>query len=191
VLKRRGISSGKFISLQLRFCKTSVTKAMCLFPRTKFGANIPSHRGSASKGQGQKQHKKVHMPNNKSGALARRPLWIITRYQNNWIDALTMDSHVEGSFLAVFSFEEEAEAFLRLLGDKEKQGWECEPTTKEGLVSVLLGPCEDVKGVVLDPLPLLLGRELLPLVSVKRELFFQCLLEEHGGLETELAPSPS
>ena len=194
VPKRRGLSSGKFLSLSLQFCKTSVTKAMRLFRRSKYGANIPSHGGSASNEQGRKQRKKGIMPNKKSGALARRPLWIISRYYNDQIDALTIDSDVEGSLLAVFSSEDEAEAFLRLLGDgeeeekkKKRKGWQSEPTTAGELVWVLLGPCASVKGVVLDPLPLPLGRDLLPLVNVERELFLHCLFEECGQLETELA----
>ena len=151
---------------------------------------MPSHGGSASNEQGRKQRKKGIMPNKKSGALARRSLWIISRYHNDQIDALTIDSDVEGRLLAVFSSEDEAEAFLRLLGDGEEEnrkGWQSEPTTAGELVWVLLGPCASVKGVVLDPLPLPLGRDLLPLVNVERELFLHCLLEECGQLETELA----
>jgi hypothetical protein len=142
--------------------------------------------------QGRKQRKKGIMPNKKSGALARRPLWIISRYHNDQIDALTIDADLEGSLLAVFSSEDEAEVFLRLLGDKEKQEWRSEQTTAGRLVSVLLELGTYVQGVVLDPLPLPLGRDLLPLVSVERELFLQCLLEECGGLEeTELASNPT
>src|SRR5215210_7417515 len=128
----------------------------------------------------------------KSGTLTVRPLWIITRYEDNRMDALTVGSDLEGSFLALFSYEEEAEAFLLLLGDDEKKKrWQSEQTTVGGLVSVLLGPCADVKGVALDPLPLPLGRTMLPLVSMNRDPFFQYLLEERRGVAGELAPSAS
>jgi len=41
----------------------------------------------------------------------------------------------------VFSFEEEAEAFLQLLGDDEKErGWRIRETTAGELISVLLAP---------------------------------------------------
>ena len=119
----------------------------------------------------------------------RRPLWIITSHENNRKDVLTIDPDLDGGFLAVFSFEEEAEAFLCLLEDdeKKKKGWQSEQTTAEGLVSVLLGPCADVNGVALDPLPLPLGRAMLPLVSMSRAPFFQYLLEERRGVAGELA----
>ena len=134
------------------------------------------------------------MPN-KSRAVTRRPLWIISSYENNRMDALTIDPDLDGGFLAVFSFEEEAEAFLCLLGDEEKEekkkGWHSEQTTAGGLVSILLGPCAHVNGVALDPLPLPLGRAMLPLVSMSRDPFFRYLLEERRGVAGELAPSAS
>jgi hypothetical protein len=131
---------------------------------------------------------------NKSRALMRRPLWIITSYQNNRMEVLTIDPDVEGgSFLAIFSFEEEAEAFLRLLGDEEekRKGWRSEQTKAGELVSVLLGPCADVKRVALDPLPLPQGRVMLPLVSVNWDTFLQYLSEEGRGMAAELASSAS
>ena len=134
------------------------------------------------------------MPN-KSRAVTRRPLWIISCYENNRMDTLTIGPDLDGGFLAVFSFEEEAEAFLCLLGDEEKEeekkGWHSEQTTAGGLVSVLLGPCAHVNGVALDPLPLPLGRAMLPLVSMSRDPFFRYLLEERRGVAGELAPSAS
>ena len=47
--------------------------------------------------------------------LMRRPLWIITSCQDNYMDVLTSDPDGDGEFLAVFSFEEEAKAYLGLL----------------------------------------------------------------------------
>ena len=118
----------------------------------------------------------------KSGALTVRPLWIITSYEDNRMDALTIGSDLAGGFLALFSYEEEAEAFLLLLGDNEKKKrWQSEQTTAGGLVSVLLGPCADVKGVALDPLPMALSREMLPLVSMSRDRFLEYLLVERRG----------
>jgi hypothetical protein len=128
---------------------------------------------------------------NESRTLARRPLWIITSYENNRMDALTIGPDLNGGLLAVFSFEEEAEAFLCFLGEDENKRWHSEQTTAGGLVSVLLGPCADVKGVALDPLPLALSRVMLPLVSMSRDLFLQYLLEGRRGAAGELAPSTS
>jgi hypothetical protein len=125
---------------------------------------------------------------NESRTLTRRPLWVITSYENNRMDLYTIYPDLDGGFLAVFSFEEEAEAFLWLLGDEEKQqGWHSEQTTAGGLVSVLLGPYADMKQVALDPLPLPVGRAMLPLVSINRDPFLQYLLEERRGATGELA----
>jgi hypothetical protein len=124
---------------------------------------------------------------NSGGGLMLRPLWIIASHKNNRMDVLTIDPDDDGgSFLAVFSFEEEAQTFLGLLEDDEKKkGWSIRQTTPGELVSVLLAPCVHAKGVALDPLPPLpFARVMLPLVKVKRELFVRYLLEErkkHSG----------
>ena len=126
---------------------------------------------------------------NKGGSLTRRPLWIIISYQNNRMDALTLDPDSDGGFLAVFSFKEEAEAFLNLLEDDQKNDWRSRQTAAGELVSILLGPCAGVKGVALDPLPVLFSRAMLRFVSVNRERFVQDLLKEHKGLPGELVPA--
>jgi len=115
------------------------------------------------------------------GGLRIRPLWIITSHKNNQMEVLTIDPDDDaGSFLAVFSFEEEAQTFLGLLEDDEKKkGWSIRQTSPGELVSVLLAPCAHAKGVALDPLPPLpFARVMLPLVKVKRERFVRYLLEE-------------
>lgn len=116
--------------------------------------------------------------NNRS-LLGQRPLWIITSYQNNQINTLTLDSEGNGRLLAIFSFKEEAEAYLSLLADDEKRGWQSRQTTVGELISVLLGPCAGVKWVALDPLPLpCTSRATLPFVSVSRERLVQVLMGE-------------
>ena len=126
---------------------------------------------------------------NKGGSLTRRPLWIIISYQNYRMDALTLDPDSDGGFLAVFSFKEEAEAFLSLLEDDHKRDWRSRQTAAGELVSILMGPCASVKEVALDPLPLWLSRAMLRFVSVNRERFVRYLLEEHKGATGELAPA--
>ena len=126
---------------------------------------------------------------NKGRSIARRPLWIIISYQNNRMNVLTLDPDSDGGFLAVFSFKEEAEAFLSLLEDDHKRDWRSRQTAAGELVSILMGPCASVKRVALDPLPVLFSRAMLGLVSVNRERFVQDLLEEHKGLPGELVPA--
>ena len=128
----------------------------------------------------------------KSRALIRRPLWIITSYQNKRMEVLTIDAGGE-TVLPVFSFEEEAQAFLRLLGDGEenRKGWRSEQKKAGELVSVLLGPCAGVERVALDPLPLPADRVMLPLVSVSRDTFLGYLSEEGRRMAEELTLSSS
>ena len=81
---------------------------------------------------------------------------------------------IAGEVLPVFSFEEEAEMFLRL-GVPEKGWWIRESTCGE-LASVLYGPCRDVEQVSLDPLPDMVCGEMVGLVSMSREDFVGALL---------------
>jgi hypothetical protein len=127
----------------------------------------------------------------KSSALTRRPLWVITSNQDYRTELLTIDAGVEGRFLAVFSFEEEAEVFLGLLvdGDEEKMEWQSKQAEAGELVSMLVGPCVEVERVALDPLPLPLGRAMLPLVGVHRDTFLGYLVEDDRGMAEEVVSS--
>ena len=125
----------------------------------------------------------------KNSALGRRPLRILTSYQHNQVQPLTLDPDGDGGFLPVFSFEEEAQAFLELLGEEEKgTGWRSRETTAGELISVLLGLCVQVKRVALDPLPLSCGGAGLPFISVKREHFVQHLMGQSRRMTGELLP---
>ena len=125
------------------------------------------------------------------GGLARRPLWIITCYRNNRMDVLTVDPDGDaGGSLPVFSFKEEAQTFLGLSeNDQEGNRWRIRETTAGELVSVLLAPCADVRQVMLDPLPLSLGRLMAPLYSVARERFLEELMGSRGEPTGELVPA--
>ena len=58
------------------------------------------------------------------------------------METLTIGPELDGGFLVAFSYEKEAEAFLCLLEDDEKEkGWQSEQTTAKGLVSALLERC--------------------------------------------------
>jgi hypothetical protein len=123
--------------------------------------------------------------------LARRPLWIITCYRNNRMEVLTFDPDGDdGGSLPVFSFEEEAQTFLGFSeNDQEGNRWRIRETTAGELVSVLLAPCADVRQVMLDPLPLSLGRLMAPLYSVTRERFLEDLMGSRGEPTGELVPA--
>ena len=112
------------------------------------------------------------MARNGSGPQSRRCLdpmfWLIARHNNAQLELLTIDAGGEKA-LPVFSFEEEAEAFLSLgaLG----ANWGIRETTPGELVSMLYGPCAGVGRVALDPLPELGGEAIVGLVSLSRERF--------------------
>jgi len=127
---------------------------------------------------------------NKRGALGKRALWILTSYQHKQIEPLTIDPDTDGGFLPVFSFKEEADAFLQLLGEKGKErGWRIRETTAGELISVLMAPCAQVKQVALDPLPLSCGKAVLPFISVKRNHFVKDLIGEGREAAGELLPA--
>lgn len=81
----------------------------------------------------------------------------------------TLDLDDEGEALPVFSFEDEARMFLSLeaLGD----GWRLRKTTAGELKEMLMGSLAGVEFVSLDPLPELVYRRMISLVSVRREQF--------------------
>jgi hypothetical protein len=86
-------------------------------------------------------------------ARARRPHWLITKYDHTKMNALTVWLGGDSEALAIFGFEEEAEMFLHLRRAALEEGWGVRQTSVGELVSVLYGPCSNAKKVVLDPLP--------------------------------------
>jgi hypothetical protein len=78
--------------------------------------------------------------------------------------------------LPIFSFEEEAEMFLHL-GGYADSGWRARESSTDELVSLLCGPCIDVEGVALEPLPEMLEDGTIELVEVGRRRFVGQLLE--------------
>jgi hypothetical protein len=121
----------------------------------------------------------------------RRPLWIISCYQNNRIEVLTINPNGSGGgcYVPIFSFEEEAQTFLCLLEDdeKKKMEWSIRQTAPGELISVLYAPCAHARGVAIDPLPPLpFCKAMPPLVRVKRELFVRYLMEERKECSGEV-----
>lgn len=82
--------------------------------------------------------------------------------------------------LPVFSYEEEAEMFLRLEGVGE--GWRVRETRAGELVSLLCGPCAGVKEVALDPLPGMVAERTVELVSLDRRCFIELIMAERRSL---------
>lgn len=101
----------------------------------------------------------------------RRPLWLITNHENGRMGVLTLDPGSETEALPVFSFEEEAEMFLRL--GTPGPGWRTRKATTGEFVSLLYGLCAGVKRVTLDPLPVVDGKMVFDLVDSGREDFLR------------------
>jgi hypothetical protein len=104
-----------------------------------------------------------------------RPLWLITRPDHGRMEVLTIDPGSDGEALPVFSFEEEAETFLRF--EALGTAWQVREASAGELISVLYGPCVGAKKVALDPLPVVDGRAVMDLVSLGRERFVRTLTD--------------
>ena len=89
------------------------------------------------------------------------------------MDVLTISHDKNGEALPVFSFEEEAEMFLKL--ETPGMCWQASETTPGELASLLDGPCAEVKSVALDPLPVVDGEIVASLRS--RDRFVQNLMD--------------
>ncbi len=93
--------------------------------------------------------------------------WLIAKVENGRIEALTVDGG-GGEALPVFSHEEEAELFLCL--GEISDGWRVRESSAGEIVSLLFGPCRGVRGVALDPTPVM-ASEMIDLVKVSRDRF--------------------
>lgn len=115
------------------------------------------------------------MPNN-TMTPTRPPesYWLIVKGEAGRTRVLTVDPNGLEEALAVFGFEEEARIFL--LGGSGA-GWRLRETTAGELISVLYGPCAGVGFVALDPLPEIVSRGMIGLVSLSRERFVDRLIE--------------
>jgi hypothetical protein len=94
---------------------------------------------------------------------SRRPLWLIAKHDDGRMDVLTLgpdgNGEEEEEALPVFSYEEEAQAFLRL--QASGKGWRARETRVGELISLLYGPCRSIEKVALDPLPVMVDRRVV------------------------------
>ena len=97
--------------------------------------------------------------------MKSRSFWLIVEQRCGGPEVSTIGRDM----LPVFSFREEAKAFLRL--GKFSDRWSVRESTCGELVSLLYGPCRRVRHVALNPLP-----EVFDLVSMSREAFVEALL---------------
>ena len=85
-----------------------------------------------------------------------------------------------GRVLPAFSHEDEAEMFL-WFGYALEDGWHVRETSAGELATLLCGPCADVGGVALDPLPGMAEAGTVDLVSVDRKRFVRRIVAGGEG----------
>ncbi len=115
-----------------------------------------------------------------SSRAGRRPLWLIIKHHNDQMNVLTLKQGGNGEMLPVFSYEEEAETFLRL-GGAPGTGWCAREITSGELTSMLYGHCACVERVALDPLPVVDGEVIIDLADLGRERFVRNLMGVGGN----------
>jgi hypothetical protein len=120
--------------------------------------------------------------------------WLIGGCEARRMEALTVEMFDTAGFpdrrrvLPIFSYREEAEAFLEALRQDRftwgkarvtparSSGWRIRETTRGELVSLLCGACAGVHRILLDPPPEMDAEMLVDLVGVGRESFVERLL---------------
>ena len=115
------------------------------------------------------------------GRVPGSAYWLVARNENGRLEVLATRLAGAEEALPVFSHEEEAEMFLRLL-EVESDGWQARESTAGELISVLYGPCASVERVALDPLPKMLVERTLGLVSLRRKRFVDLVLSREQPL---------
>lgn len=108
--------------------------------------------------------------------------WLLAKDGAPLADVLTVGV-AGGRMLPTFSHEDEAQMFLWFGGGLE-DGWRVRETSAGELASLLSGPCADVGGVALDPLPGMAEAGTIDLVRVDRVRFL-CRIVANGGRGVE------
>lgn len=101
--------------------------------------------------------------------------WLIVKSEAKQEKMLTVGLDGREEALPIFCFEEEARMFLSL--ETSEAGWKLARITAGKLASILLGSCASVGFVALDPLPELVRRRMVGLVSLRKERFLDNLTE--------------
>lgn len=118
------------------------------------------------------------------------PFWLAARAGVGRLEPLTTELADGRKALCVFSFEEEALLYLRLLRLGTRGGWRAWATGTRELVSVLSDPCREAELVALDPPPQRRAEAALNgLLCVDRGRFVDFLLGK-GPARGVATPSP-
>lgn len=105
------------------------------------------------------------------------PQYVITRHGKGSLEPLCISLETGEKALPVFSFEELARRFLER--NVPGSGWRVKEFHNGDLITLLIGPCANVEGVLPNPLPDLLKAKDALLNPVDRENFV-AFLESTG-----------
>lgn len=114
---------------------------------------------------------------NNSARLSTSPYWLLVRYEGSHASVLTIELEGGQKALPVFSHKDEADSFLLESSEvSEDEGWRVRASGNGELVSMLYGPCQGVKRIILDPMPKLSTEEAAELTGVSRQCFVERLI---------------
>src|ERR687895_1411549 len=116
-------------------------------------------------------------------AVRRRPYWLLAKGRPGKLEVLITSLADGRSVLPVFSFEEEANLYLRL---GIPSGWQVRQTEGGELLSLLYCLCNKVDLVALDPMSAVETNVMDRLVSLERERFMDILLRKETSVRLSL-----
>ena len=105
--------------------------------------------------------------------VRRNPYWLIVKRRRGKLEVLTKGLADGRRVLPVFSFQEEANVYLR---HGIRGSWQLRQTQAGELVSLLYSLCRKVELVALDPMSDVETEAMNGLVSLERERFVDVLL---------------
>ena len=117
-------------------------------------------------------------------AVRRSPYWLLASVRQDRLEVLTTSLADDRRVLPVFSFEEEADLFLRR---GIRGGWRVRQTGAGELVSLLCGLCNEVEVVALDPISDVEADMMDRLVGLSRERFVDILLRREASVRLCMA----
>jgi hypothetical protein len=114
-----------------------------------------------------------------SAAVRRSPFWLLVKRRRGRLEVLTTSLADGRRVLPVFSFEEEADLYLRL---GIQGSWRVRQTEIGELVSLLYCLCNKVELVALDPISSIETDVMYRLVSLERERFVDVFLRRETSV---------
>ena len=120
-------------------------------------------------------------------AVRRNPYWLLAKRRRGRLEVLTTSLANGRRVLPIFSFEEEADLYLRLGG---RGSWRTRRTEAGELLSLLHCLCNKVELVALDPISDAETEAMDRLVSLERKRFMDAFLHSEASVGESLVATP-